>query len=90
MPMSPVNDEEPNATVTSIGRGISSSAREKHNIKRADRLLTNSHLYVELAEAYGFTGRLFFGGALPTPIIHVDWSVLDELKRHFLLSLIHI
>jgi len=26
------------ANVTSIGRGIKSSAKEKHNIKRADRL----------------------------------------------------
>jgi len=32
------------ATVTSIGRGISTQAYEKHRIKRADRLLSNSHL----------------------------------------------
>ncbi|UAA37224.1 IS4 family transposase [Paraneptunicella aestuarii] len=73
-----------NATVTSIGRGISSSAGEKHNIKRADRLLSNSHLYIELSGIYGFMGRLFTA-ALSTPVIHVDWSDLDEYKRHFLL-----
>ena len=29
------------ATVTSIGRGIQSDIADKHNIKRADRLLSN-------------------------------------------------
>ena len=35
------------ATVTSIGRGISTKAFEKHRIKRADRLLSNPHLLSE-------------------------------------------
>lgn len=72
-----------NATVTSIGRGISSSAKEKHNIKRADRLLSNTHLLTELAGIYGLIGRLFSSSTSP-PVIHIDWSDLDEYKRHFL------
>ncbi|SFJ73361.1 hypothetical protein SAMN04488079_1011, partial [Methylophaga sulfidovorans] len=31
------------ATVTALGRGIASPAKEKHRIKRADRLLSNRH-----------------------------------------------
>lgn len=72
------------ASVTSIGRGISSSAKEKHNIKRADRLLSNSNLQTEAVGIYGLIGRLFTS-ATGKPIIHVDWSDLDEYKRHFLL-----
>ena len=35
------------ATVTSIGRGINNKAFEKHRIKRADRLLSNTNLLHE-------------------------------------------
>ena len=45
------------ATVSSIGRGIDCNAKEKHRIKRADRLLSNANLsheslgiYTELAK----------------------------------------
>lgn len=72
------------ATVTSIGRGIDSSAHEKHNIKRADRLCSNPHL---LSEAdYIYTSICYLFGRMSTrPVILVDWSDLDEYKRHFLL-----
>lgn len=72
------------ATVTSIGRGIGSDALEKHNIKRADRLLSNRCLTRELPGIYNLTARLFTS-LTPHPLIHVDWSDLDEYKRHFLL-----
>jgi hypothetical protein len=35
------------ATVTQMGRGLKSNAKEKHNIKRADRLLSNPRLQAE-------------------------------------------
>lgn len=71
------------ATVTSIGRGIHSKAFEKHNIKRADRLLSNRHLLREQPLIYGAICRLF--GTSKHPTISIDWSDLDECKRHFLL-----
>lgn len=71
------------ATVTSIGRGIDTRANEKHSIKRADRLLSNSHLLHEQTLIYGAICRLFCGAKHPT--ISIDWSDLDECKRHFLL-----
>ena len=72
------------ATVTGIGRGIAGRALEKHNIKRADRLCSNSHLLSELPGVYGAISR-YVVGQNAQPVILVDWSDLDEYKRHFLL-----
>ena len=72
------------ATVTAIGRGIHSEAYEKNNIKRADRLLSNNHLQVELPSIYSKLAELFIGSVVQ-PVIHIDWSDLDPYKRHFLL-----
>ena len=71
------------ATVTSIGRGIHSSALEKHNIKRADRLLSNAHLLREQTLVYAAICQLFCKSKHPT--ISIDWSDLDASGTHFLL-----
>ena len=71
-------------SVTNIGRGIHSSAYEKHNIKRADRLLSNTHLQSELPLIYSSMCKLV-ENVSSTPIIHIDWSDLDPNKRHFLI-----
>lgn len=47
------------ASVTSMGRGITSSTHEKHNIKRADRLCSNSHLLLESDHIYTAMCYLF-------------------------------
>jgi hypothetical protein len=72
------------ATITSMGRGIDSKAHEKHSIKRADRLCSNSHLLLEADDIYTKICHLYvcISGR---PVILVDWSDLDESKRHFLL-----
>lgn len=71
-------------SVTSIGRGIHSKAYEKHNIKRADRLLSNQHLLSELPLIYRALCQ-WLGSISSTPVIHIDWSDLDPNKRHFLI-----
>ncbi|MDP4536985.1 IS4 family transposase [Alkalimonas collagenimarina] len=71
------------ATVTSIGRGIDTAAYEKHSIKRADKLLSNANLLREKTLVFGAVCRLFCTAKHPT--ISIDWSDLDECKRHFLL-----
>jgi hypothetical protein len=71
-------------TVTHLGRAIASDAKEKHCIKRADRLLSNSHLHNERRDLYGLITRLLIG-AQTRPVIVVDWSDLDERKGHFVL-----
>lgn len=72
------------ATVTGIGRGINSQAKEKHCIKRADRLCSNPHLQQALKGVYGSLCH-YWTAPLSQPVILVDWSDLDEYKRHFLL-----
>lgn len=71
-------------TVTALGRAIESAAHEKHNIKRADRLLSNGHLHGYREAVYAaLIGRLI--GVQRHPLILVDWSDLDAWRRHQLL-----
>lgn len=71
-------------TVTGLGRAITSEVSEKHNIKRADRLLSNGHLQGASLEIYGAIVRRLVGGQRH-PVVIVDWSDLDPLKTHQLL-----
>ena len=71
-------------TVTALGRSIASRAKQKHCIKRADRLLSNTHVHRERSAIYAELVRRLIGGC-QRPIILVDWSDLDDCKRHFLL-----
>jgi hypothetical protein len=71
-------------TVTALGRSIMSQAKEKHCIKRADRLLSNQHLHVDRVQVYtALSHRLV--GSTQRPVLLVDWSDLDPFKTHFLL-----
>ena len=71
-------------TVTDLGRSIDSLAKQKHCIKRADRLLSNTHLHAEREAIYVELAQRLIGSH-KRPIIIVDWSDLDACKRHFLL-----
>ncbi len=71
-------------SVTSIGRGISTHAYEKHSIKRADRLCSNCHLSRSKIVIYKHIVTLLTSH-LKTPIIHVDWSDLNKQKTLFLI-----
>ncbi len=71
-------------SVTGIGRSINSIAKEKHCIKRADRLLSNHHLWAERESIYHTMAMLMVGN-IKRPLILVDWSDLDPHKRHFLI-----
>jgi hypothetical protein len=71
-------------TVTHLGRFITSRAKEKHCIKRADRLLSNRRLQAERLGIYSSLTQLLIGNKR-RPVIIVDWSDMDECKRHFLL-----
>lgn len=72
------------ATVTAIGRDIHSTAHEKHNIKRADRLLSNKKLSADALGIYQRMARLLISPN-SKPIVLIDWSDLDESKRNFLI-----
>ncbi|WNC73795.1 IS4 family transposase [Thalassotalea psychrophila] len=72
------------STVTSIGRGIRSNAYEKHNIKRADRLLSNKNLNSDSITIYKSIAKTLIAPG-SRPIILVDWSDLDPYKCNFLI-----
>jgi RHS repeat-associated protein len=76
--------DERRLSVTGLGRAIESDAKEKHCIKRADRLIGNEHLYGEYQEVYHCFARMIIG-TVRRPVILVDWSDLDPYKNHFLL-----
>ena len=71
-------------TVTHLGRSIRSDAKEKHCIKRADRLLSNRRLQRERQDIHASLTQLLIG-MKQRPVIIIDWSDMDECKRHFLL-----
>jgi hypothetical protein len=71
-------------TVTALGRSIGSVAKEKHCIKRADRLLSNRHLQADRLRRYTALGHWCIEST-PRPVFLVDWSDLDASKTHFLL-----
>ena len=71
-------------TVTDLGRSIQSQTSHKHNIKRADRLLSNACLHEESIEVYRTLCQLLIG-AQTRPVILIDWSDMDEYKQHFVL-----
>lgn len=72
-------------TVTAVGRGINSDAAPKHQIKRFDRLCSNSALLLEKNDIYAAICQQWIPvGA--RPVILVDWSDLDDRKNAFLIS----
>ena len=71
-------------SVTGLGRFVRNNALEKHRIKRMDRLLSNAHLQGEVRSIYKQLTRKLVGKTRH-PIIHIDWSDMDERSEHFLL-----
>jgi hypothetical protein len=71
-------------SVTGLGRSICSGAKTKHNIKRADRLFSNTHLQSERVEVYTRLSHQVLG-AIKQPTIIVDWSDIDGRREFFLL-----
>ena len=71
-------------TVTDLGRSMNTDTSHKHNIKRADRLLSNAHLHNESINIYRALSHQIIG-AQKRPVILVDWSDMDEYKQHFLI-----
>ena len=71
-------------SITGLGRNITNKAKEKHKIKRVDRLCSNSHLHREIEFIYTRMTCLLVGKR-KQPIIHIDWSDLDDRKQHFLI-----
>lgn len=71
-------------SVTGLGRAMTSAAYEKHNIKRADRLVGNPMLNQERVMIYRALVSLLLGPCRQ-PVILVDWSNLSADRQFHLL-----
>ena len=68
-------------SVTGLGRAIVNMVYEKHNIKRADRLIGNAHLNRERGWIHRALARKVIGHE-KNPVILIDWSPLSA-DGHF-------
>jgi hypothetical protein len=71
-------------SIIGLGREIESKAMEKHKIKRVDRLCSNTNSHSDIEFIYTRMTYLLVG-TMKQPIIHIDWSDLDERKQHFII-----
>jgi len=71
-------------SVTGLGRAIKNIVFEKHNIKRADRLMGNGHLNQERGLLYRMMAKWMIGKQMH-PVILVDWSDLSSDRAFHLL-----
>ena len=70
--------------LSGVGRHVPGMAKEKHKIKRIDRLLGNHRLNAERGDFYRWMSRELLSGTRH-PTIIVDWSDIDTAKELFLL-----
>jgi hypothetical protein len=64
-------------SLSGLGRGARGPVAPKHNIKRVDRLLGNSHLTEELMNIFGAITKYLLQGKAQ-PLILIDWTKLDD------------
>ena len=60
-------------SVAAVGRGLAGPVHPKHSIKRVDRLLSNSHLPLELTTFYAAIARVVTRGE-HRPLVVLDWT----------------
>jgi len=70
--------------LSQLGRHLPGRAKEKHKIKRVDRLLGNANLQHERRPLYQWLARQLLGGCRHPSII-IDWSDVDAAKTLFIL-----
>jgi len=70
--------------LSGLGRYVPGEAKEKHKIKRMDRLLGNAQLGRERLSFYRWLAHQLVGQTRQ-PCLIVDWSDIDTAKKLFLL-----
>lgn len=70
-------------TLSSLGRNFKGSAKERHQIRKMDRLLGNKHLHQEIPMIYKGINELIV--TQNRPVISVDWSCLSYARGIYLL-----
>jgi len=71
-------------SVTGLGRAMKNTVYEKHNIKRADRLIGNISLNQERSQIHRALAKIIIGRE-KQPVILVDWSRLSADGEYHLL-----
>lgn len=66
-------------SLTLLGRHLATKTKERHCIRKMDRLLGNSHLHAETSDFYRAINSLLIPTLL-RPIICVDWSCVNKRK----------
>lgn len=69
--------------LSSLGRNFKGKAKERHQIRKMDRLLGNKHLHREIPTIYKAINKLTMTS--PLSIICVDWSCLSYADGIYLL-----
>jgi hypothetical protein len=71
-------------SVTGLGRSLQGDSYEKHQIKKADRLIGNPYLNHDRQHIYRALAKLAIGNC-HQPVIHIDWSDLTpDREFHWL------
>lgn len=70
-------------TLSSLGRNFKGQAKERHQIRKMDRLLGNKHLHQEIPMIYKEINRLIINKN--NPIISIDWSCISYADGIYLL-----
>lgn len=77
-------------SLTLLGRNMVSQAKERHCIRKMDRLLGNQHLHKEIRCFYEVINQLV-EHHIQRPIISVDWSCVNKRKDwHMLRATLNI
>jgi stalled ribosome alternative rescue factor ArfA len=70
-------------TLTSLGRNMHGKAKERHQIRKMDRLLGNANLQNERKPIYKALNKMLI--SVSKPVISVDWSCLSYKDERYLL-----
>jgi len=77
-------------SVTGLGRSMPGESYEKHQIKKADRLIGNPYLNHERQPIYCALAKWVIGNCRQ-PVIHIDWSDLtSDREFHWLRATIPV
>jgi len=77
-------------TLTYLARNLQSKTKERHCIRKIDRLLANQKLHLEIKSCYQSHAILLLN-KIPRPIISVDWATTDKRKDwHILRATLNI
>src|SRR3990167_3583796 len=78
-------------SLTFLGRNLQSRTKERHCIRKIDRLLSNKHLHKESKCCYQVICMMLINNKIPRPIISVDWACTNKKKDwHILRASINI